>query len=379
MGVIGKDYFLEGVKRFKTKDQRFKLYELFERVPYQLINDSPTTKHYTDWTLYDKADLHLLPSSAEEVKIGYENAYSNVIRIVNGSVSGNIPYFDEPDNAFLNEPSKLDYLTLASAYKIRVTKPGIYAIYNINKENKLLSPINVELSLESGKAEIVYISDSAGGMNSAIIGGEVGKGAELDVRIVISGNNGLDYLRNNLLIYGKSNFNIFSTGTRMSHVKCSFFLYDWGTSNFSARAFSIEDNKIDISIDTTHLGINSQSNGLLKGASAERGYTSIRGIASITEKAFDSSTSIIGRSLILHNSAKAVVTPMLEVKTGRVREARHSASISRVNDEYIFYLQNRGFAKHYAESLIIRGFLIEDADIEEVKQIIMESLTKIGY
>lgn len=48
---------------------------------------------------------------------------------------------------------------------------------------------------------------------------------------------------------------------------------------------------------------------------------------------------------------------MLEVKTGRVVMAKHSASITRIDENQIFYLQSRGFNKKEAEGLIIRDLL----------------------
>lgn len=117
----------------------------------------------------------------------------------------------------------------------------------------------------------------------------------------------------------------------------------------------------------------------MKAISNDQAFTVVRGVATIDETAINSSTSIIGRSLVLGKDAKAVVSPMLEVKTGRVVMAKHSAAVSRIDENQIFYLQTRGLSKREAEGIIIRGFIIEEQDPETLKDRIEEILKSLGY
>ncbi|TRM73160.1 Fe-S cluster assembly protein SufD, partial [Sulfolobus sp. E5] len=110
-----------------------------------------------------------------------------------------------------------------------------------------------------------------------------------------------------------------------------------------------------------------------------KAFTVVRGVATISESATNSSTSIIGRSLILGSEAKSIVAPMLEVKTGRVNMAKHSAAISKIDENQIFYLQTRGLPRKEAEGLIIRGFIIEAEDSESLVNKIEEIIRSLGY
>lgn len=48
----------------------------------------------------------------------------------------------------------------------------------------------------------------------------------------------------------------------------------------------------------------------------------------------------------------------MEIKNNEVK-ASHSASVGRIDEEQLFYLESRGVEKHDAEKLIIKGFLGE--------------------
>ena len=62
--------------------------------------------------------------------------------------------------------------------------------------------------------------------------------------------------------------------------------------------------------------------------------------------------------LMLDNKSSAVAEPELEIKNNEVK-ASHSASVGRIDEEQLFYLESRGVEKHDAEKLIIKGFLGE--------------------
>ncbi|MEM4076905.1 MAG: SufD family Fe-S cluster assembly protein, partial [Metallosphaera sp.] len=141
----------------------------------------------------------------------------------------------------------------------------------------------------------------------------------------------------------------------------------------------VESNRVNVLANVNHVGKKSVSNGSLKAVASESSFTIIRGDAVIGENAFDSSTTIVGKALIIGAEAKAVVAPMLEVKTGKIVTAKHSASASKVSEDLIFYLENRGLDKRTAEGLIIRGFLTDDNDNELIRTLIEDALVKMGY
>jgi Fe-S cluster assembly protein SufD len=66
------------------------------------------------------------------------------------------------------------------------------------------------------------------------------------------------------------------------------------------------------------------------------------------------------RILLLSDDAKAEAVPELEILSDDVK-CSHAASVSRVPEEHLFYLQSRGLTPQAAEDLIVQGFL-QDAD-----------------
>lgn len=62
------------------------------------------------------------------------------------------------------------------------------------------------------------------------------------------------------------------------------------------------------------------------------------------------------RILLLSDQAKAEAVPELEILSDDVK-CSHAASISRVPEEHLFYLQSRGLTPKAAEDLIVEGFL----------------------
>ncbi len=82
----------------------------------------------------------------------------------------------------------------------------------------------------------------------------------------------------------------------------------------------------------------------------------IKGILNVEKKAKKSESHYGGHCLKFSNESKAVVEPQLEIKSLDVK-ATHSASVSKVDDEKVFYLESRGLKKERARKEIGVGFL----------------------
>lgn len=61
-------------------------------------------------------------------------------------------------------------------------------------------------------------------------------------------------------------------------------------------------------------------------------------------------------NLMLSSDAHALSNPGLEILANDVR-CTHGATIGKINDEQLFYLQSRGITKEMAEQMIVSGFL----------------------
>ena len=60
--------------------------------------------------------------------------------------------------------------------------------------------------------------------------------------------------------------------------------------------------------------------------------------------------------LILDNKSWAVVEPKLEIEANEVK-ASHAVTVSRMDEDQLFYLASRGVKREDAEDLVVKGFL----------------------
>ncbi|MDD5041155.1 MAG: SufD family Fe-S cluster assembly protein [Candidatus Peribacteraceae bacterium] len=101
------------------------------------------------------------------------------------------------------------------------------------------------------------------------------------------------------------------------------------------------------------------------------------GSVEIGPKATGTKAHLIEKILLLDPTARADATPSLDVKTHDV-EAGHSASVSRIHPEDLFYFASRGVSGKKARKLFVEGFLgsgIEEIEDEGLKGMTQELLS----
>ncbi|MFP3164959.1 MAG: SufD family Fe-S cluster assembly protein [Acidianus sp.] len=382
MPLVDIDSAKSFLSSLENRSEREELFSIYERLPYQLINDSPTVKHYTRWENLDKLNLKI--ESLDGKRGGNYPSIPGYVRVVihNNLVKETpLEFSSSVGNSLIKpEDHKLVSLTLSLSRKLEIKQGGKYLIYHYTDVEGNFSPINIEIKVPEGEsADVIYYSENKGkSMNSAVISASVSKNSSLNLTLVNKGNLSYNFVYSKARVEGSINTYIISSGFSEGHVEYHSYLEEGAQAFFSSRALGVENNNIDVITNVYHDGPKSVSNGFMKSVSAGSSFVVTRGDARINEQAIDSSTSIIGKAIMLGEST-AVVAPMLEVRTGRVITAKHSASVSKVPEDLIFYLQNRGFDKKSAEGLIIRGFMEEEGDTEIVKKLIDEIITSLGY
>ena len=76
----------------------------------------------------------------------------------------------------------------------------------------------------------------------------------------------------------------------------------------------------------------------------------------IGKEAKNSNAYLAGHAILLSEDAKSDAIPGLEILTNDVK-ATHSASVSQIDDEQIFYIMSRGLSESEAKKFIVLGFL----------------------
>ena len=107
-----------------------------------------------------------------------------------------------------------------------------------------------------------------------------------------------------------------------------------------------------------HLGKNTKSTIISKGISAGKSNNSYRGLVKIMPKAEGARNYTQCDSMLIGQSCEANTFPYIEVMNNTAR-VEHEATTSKISEDQLFYLQQRGISQEDAISLIINGFCKE--------------------
>lgn len=95
----------------------------------------------------------------------------------------------------------------------------------------------------------------------------------------------------------------------------------------------------------------------MRTALADTSASFFDGLIRMEEGAKDAEGHLAYKALLLSPGARAKPIPRLEILTKEVASAGHAASVGKIDEEQLFYLQSRGLTRREAERLIIEGFL----------------------
>ncbi|HXY29504.1 MAG TPA: Fe-S cluster assembly protein SufB [Gemmatimonadaceae bacterium] len=104
-----------------------------------------------------------------------------------------------------------------------------------------------------------------------------------------------------------------------------------------------------------HIGRNTKSTIISKGISAGRGNNSYRGQVKVLPKADHARNYTQCDSMLIGNKCGAHTFPYIEVQNNTAT-TEHEASTSKIGEDQIFYLKQRGLSAEHAISMIVAGF-----------------------
>ena len=133
---------------------------------------------------------------------------------------------------------------------------------------------------------------------------------------------------------------------------------DNSVGEFFSVAVTNKKQQADTGTKMIHLGKNTKSTIISKGISAGRSDNSYRGQVKIGKKAENARNYSQCDSMLIGQTCGAHTFPYIE-SANPTAKVEHEATTSRVGEDQIFYLQQRGISEDDAISLIVNGFCKE--------------------
>lgn len=133
---------------------------------------------------------------------------------------------------------------------------------------------------------------------------------------------------------------------------------DNSVGEFYSVAVTTLAQQADTGTKMIHLGKNTRSTIVSKGISAMKGQNTYRGLVKIGANAIGARNHSECDSLLIGNQCGAHTFPYLESKDTH-GQIEHEASTSKISDEQLFYLRQRGINEEDAVSMIVHGFCKE--------------------
>jgi len=133
---------------------------------------------------------------------------------------------------------------------------------------------------------------------------------------------------------------------------------DNSTGEFYSVAVVNNKQQADTGTKMIHIGRNTKSNIVSKGISAGHGQNSYRGQVKVMPKAVGARNYTQCDSMLVGNECGAHTFPYIEVGNNTA-QVEHEASTSKIGEDQIFYLKQRGLSAEQAVSMIVSGFCKE--------------------
>jgi Fe-S cluster assembly protein SufB len=133
---------------------------------------------------------------------------------------------------------------------------------------------------------------------------------------------------------------------------------DDSTGEFYSVAVTNQRQQADTGTKMIHLGKNTRSTIVSKGISAGRGQNTYRGLVKIMKGADGARNYSQCDSMLIGDQCGAHTFPYIDVRNSTAI-MEHEASTSKIGEDQIFYLRQRGLSAEDAVSLIVNGFCKE--------------------
>ncbi len=376
----------------------------YRSMEWQPIGDSPTTKYYTDWHVFEK---HVAVAEPVEMAGGdgcKPRGDENVALI-----GGHIRVTSLPQDVELYthlDAGETSYTSLLGGL-VKPTESRHFALHYrfLTSAVVVVFPRGVEAKLHLSLCT-PYAKQPAWNSNHVVIVVEKGSKARLIVEdYSLNGFSGYStvleaYLEENSSL---ELFTLAPGAARAPSMNIQRFSLNKGSSLVSSLVGSgglmhrVEglallrgekaklvhrglvvgrrEERADYIYDVAHFAPKTYSRPLLYGIALDSSTVVVRGNSRVSETAKWSDTVLEASVLILGDRARGYSAPMMEIDTGDVETAVHHAANYRIRGDQLFYLQSRGLTYEESSALLVRG--ISEKTIEHL-QLLRDEAAKLS-
>jgi len=133
---------------------------------------------------------------------------------------------------------------------------------------------------------------------------------------------------------------------------------DNSVGEFYSVALTHNKQQADTGTKMIHMGKNTSSTIISKGISAGHGQNAYRGLVKIMKGADNARNFSQCDSLLMGDRCGAHTFPYIEAQNPSAN-LEHEATTSKISEDQLFYLMQRGLSEEAAVSMIVNGFCKE--------------------
>jgi Fe-S cluster assembly scaffold protein SufB len=146
-------------------------------------------------------------------------------------------------------------------------------------------------------------------------------------------------------------------GTSLCRYKTDSIMKGSGAASEDVEiVFGTEKQLFDISSNLDHAGYGTRGRVMVKSIMKDESKSLFKGMIKIRKDAKISEAYLAGHAILLNKGSHSDAIPGLEIETNEVK-ATHSASVSQIDEEQIFYLMCKGLDRESAKREIVHGFV----------------------
>ena len=156
------------------------------------------------------------------------------------------------------------------------------------------------------------------------------------------------------------------------HDNTTNILGDGSEANLKIVTLGVKEQKTYFNSEVVNQGLSSKGDILQHGVLLDRSHIVFNGVGFIVKGATGSNAYQSSRMLTLSSEAEADANPMLLIDENDVM-AGHGASLGRIDEEQLYYLQSRGLTRKESSRLLVHGFLspvISELTVDKIKELV---------